>query len=130
MVLPLLALIVFVFISFGKALYVYIQVTHVANEAARLAAVNQPQTTSLPSYLTSEYALPSGTSLSLCYPPDPSDGAARTPGTPVQVVAYTSSSWVPFIGSLIAGGRISGSATMRLEQDTTTNGNLDPVGTC
>ncbi len=39
MVLPLLAALVFVLINFGKALYYYIDLTHVANEGARIATV-------------------------------------------------------------------------------------------
>jgi len=120
MVLPLLALVAFVLIMFGKAIWVYIEVTHAANEGARLASVNQPQDTSLQSYLTSEYALPSGSQIAICYP----DGTADNPravGEPVQVVVYTNASWVPFANI----GQIKGAATMRLEQDTSTNTELD-----
>ena len=123
MVLPLFAALVFVLVLFGKALYVYIQVTHIANEGARLAAVNQPTSSTLSAYLTSEFALPSGTSLAICYPA----GGDQSVGQPVEVVAYTSASWVPFIGSVI--GDIKSSATMRLEQNTSTNSNLAPLNT-
>lgn len=122
MVLPLFAAMVFVLILFGKALYVYIQVTHIANEGARLAAVDQPTSGSLSSFLAAEYALPTGTSLAICYP-----ASDQSVGQPVKIVAYTSASWVPFIGSVI--GDIKSSATMRLEQNTSTNANLAPVNT-
>jgi len=115
MVLPFLALVVFVCILFGKALYVYIQVTHAANEGARLAAVNQPTSTALHSFLTSEFALPSGASVAICYPT-----AKRAVGEPVQVDVFTSASWVPVINI----GQIKGAATMRIEQDTSSNSQL------
>jgi TadE-like protein len=123
MVLPLFAALVFVLVLFGKALYVYIQVTHIANEGARLAAVDMPTSSSLSSYLAGEYALPSGALLAICYP-----AGAQSVGQPVKIVAYTKATWVPFISS-----DIKSSATMRLEQDTSTNPNLahlDPDHEC
>jgi Flp pilus assembly protein TadG len=122
MVLPLLAIVVLVCILFGKALYAYIQVTHAANEGARLAAVNQPQSSSLSSFLTSEYALPGGTSVAICYPTQTSLGVAgsRAVGQPVEIDVYASASWVPIINI----GQIKASATMRIEQDTSGNTNL------
>jgi Flp pilus assembly protein TadG len=119
MVLPFIAALVFVCILFGKALYVYLQVTHSANEGARLAAVNQPSSTSLASFLTSEGALPSGSSIAICYPPV-TGSQSRTVGTPVQVDVYSSASWVPIVNI----GQIKAAATMRIEQDTTNNTNL------
>jgi len=115
MVLPFIAALVFVCILFGKALYVYIQVTHAANEGARLAAVNQPSSTGLGSFLASEYALPSGSSIAICYPT-----GSQAVGQPVEVDVYTSASWVPIINL----GQIKAAATMRIEQDTTSNSNL------
>ena len=57
MVLPLLAALVFVLINFGKALYYYIELTHVANEGARIATVSQtsvPGGGNLAKYLCSQ----------------------------------------------------------------------------
>jgi len=118
MVVPLFALLVIVCILFGKALYVYIQLTHSANEAARLASVNQPQSGTLCSFLLSEAAVPHGVKLTVSYP----DGGAQAVGEPVTVQASTPANWVPIIGSTI--GNITASATMRIEQDTTGNGTL------
>lgn len=116
LLVPLLALVVFVCILFGKAVFVYIQATHAANEGARLAAVNQPTSTALSSFLTTEYALPGGASVAICYPT-----STRGVGDPVQVDVYANASWVPIINL----GQIKAVATMRIEQDTSTNTNLN-----
>jgi Flp pilus assembly protein TadG len=117
MVLPLFAILVLVCILFGKALYVYIQLTHSANEAARLAAVNfpnnQPSGTTLCSVLQGEGAIAKGTTLTISYP----DGSSQAVGEPVTVTASTNGSWVPVINV----GTLSASSTMRIEQDTTAN---------
>jgi hypothetical protein len=125
MVLPLFAALVIVCVLFGKALYEYIQLTHAANEGARLAAVNQPAASSLSGFLTGEYALPGGTSLAICYPDQSVPADSRNAGKPVEVVAYSSASWVPILNI----GQIKAKATMRLEQTTTANSNLNPLNT-
>ena len=111
MVVPLFAALVIVCILFGKALYAYIQLTHSANEAARLASVNQPQSGTLCSFLLSEAAVLHGVTLTVSYP----DGGARGVGEPVKVQASTPANWVPIIGSSI--GSITASATMRIERE-------------
>jgi hypothetical protein len=117
MVLPLFAILVTVCILFGRALYVYIQLTHTANEGARLAAVDQPSSGTLCSYLAAEAALPKGVTVTISYPHPDAGFPAQGPPEPVTVTARTSASWVPFIGV----PNLTASATMRLEQDTTTN---------
>lgn len=132
MVLPILCALVFALISFGKALYYYIELTHVANEGARLAVVNPSSlpggSGSLTSYLCSQ--LGSGTSelrtgsgsadratVAITYP-----SGSQNIGAPVTVRVATTYHWIPFFG----GGSMSiaGSATMRLEQSTAGNGLL------
>lgn len=129
MVLPLLAAVALVCILFGKTLYVYIQVTHAANEGARLAAVNQPTSTGLGSFLRSEFALPSGANIAICYPAS----GDRSFGKPIEVDVYSDASWVPIINL----GQIKAAVTMRIEQDTSANTQLNPTtsfdsskGTC
>lgn len=129
MVLPLLTFLVLALILFGKALWVYIDLTHAANEGARVASVDVcdasnpsvlqcPSGTTLASYLTSEYALPSGAHVAICYPT-----GTRQIGDPVEIEVYTSASWVPLIGGSL--GSIKAVATMRLEQSTVNNPMLD-----
>lgn len=143
LVVPLLAALVFAFVSFGKALYYYVELTNVANEGAREASVNLPNgTTSLPggdtnltTYLCgqlgtgSELYKGSGTvsaaKVALRYP----DGGSQAFGEPVEVDVSTTYSWFPFMN--LASFTIKGSATMRLEQATIGNTALagSPSGT-
>jgi hypothetical protein len=108
--------VVLICLALGKTVYAYIQMTHAANEGARLAAVNQPDSTALSTFLTNEFALPGGASVAICYPT-----ASRAVGQPVEVDVYSDASWVPFFSK----SQIRASATMRIEQDTTANDNLD-----
>lgn len=132
LVLPLLCALVFALIDCGKAVYYYIELTHVANEGARIATVD-PATLpggsgSLKSYLCSQ--LGSGTSelragsasadkatVAIAYP-----SGTQNIGDPVNVKVSTSYHLIPFFGA--ATIPISGSATMRLEQSTAGNGLL------
>jgi TadE-like protein len=125
MVIPIFAALAIVLILFGKALYSYLQVTHAANEGARLASVDQP-TSNLQTFLRNEFALPGGATIAICYPDqsvDPSN--YRKAGHPVQVDVFTSASWVPIVNV----GQIKSAVTMRLEQPTDTNTFLDPTTT-
>jgi Flp pilus assembly protein TadG len=137
MVLPLLGALVFVLIGFGKAIYYYIDLTHVANEGARIATVS-PKTlpggaTSLKAYLCGQLGSPSselraGSSavdkavVTVTY-----GTAAQTTGDPVTVAVSTTYHWIPFFG----GGtmKISGSATMRIENPVSAGAAMTG-GTC
>lgn len=127
MVLPLFALLIYVFVTFGKGIYVYFQLTHAANAGARIAAVNLPSPSpsaspgiALRNKLQTDYSLPSGANVAICYP----DAGKRVVGEPVQVDVYANVTFIPFVSM-----QIKGAATMRIEQDTTSNGNLDPTTT-
>lgn len=123
LILPFFAVLILVAILFGKALYAYIQLTHTANEAARLLAVDQPTSGSVCAYLKNLAALPGGVTLTINYPnPDGPSVPAQQAGEPVTVQASTDASWVPFIGI----SNLTAAATMRLEQ--TTGANL--TGSC
>jgi Flp pilus assembly protein TadG len=144
LVLPLLAALILIFVSFGKALYYYIELTHVANEGAREAAVNLPNgstplpggDTSLTTYLCqqfgsgSELYKGSGTvtpaAVKISYP-DTGSATPRAVGEPVRVDVSTSYSWFPIMN--LGTFTIDASATMRLEQDTSQNTSLDPSTT-
>jgi Flp pilus assembly protein TadG len=136
MVLPLLAALVLMLISFGKALYYYIELTHVANEGARLAAVSQatwpidPRTgkayTSIADYLCSQLGGPkselrSGSASVDRAEVDVTYGTAdKNAGDPVTVGIKTNYHWIPYFG----GGSmaINGSATMRIENPPAATG--------
>jgi hypothetical protein len=126
MVLPLVAFLVVSVILLGKALWAYIDLTQAADEAARLVAVDQPTNavangSSLETYVRSLGSLPAGAHLRIHY-----CSGSQAVGQPVQVVAYTGASWVPFFNI----GEIKGIATMRLEQSTTGNASVSGSGAC
>jgi Flp pilus assembly protein TadG len=137
MVLPFLAIVVLIFVSFGKGIYYYIELTHSANEGARQAAVNQPSTgfAGLKQALCNEFGTGSelfkgsGTvsaaNIAVSYPdtakpvPPPTFGSRQDVGEPVKVDVSTHYSWFPFMH--LGTFTITGSATMRIEQATGSN---------
>jgi Flp pilus assembly protein TadG len=131
MVLPLLAVIVFVLIDFGKALYYYIDLTHIANEGARIAAVSQATMPGgggdLGAYLcgqlgSSNSELRSGSpntdraQVQISY----DNGGSQNVGDPVTVTVQTNYHWLPFTG--LGALNIAGSATMRIENPPAATG--------
>jgi len=138
MILPLFGALIFMLISFGKALYYYIDLTHVAAEGARIAAVSQVTMpngqTSLKGYLCSQ--LGSGSELNtgsaavdkavvqVSYP-----ASTENAGDPVTVGISTNYHWIPFfnLGSM----SIQSSATMRIENPPAATGTTEITGgTC
>jgi len=128
LVLPILAVILFGMIEFGRAINYWIDATHLANEAARWAVVNQnPGSTQTPAQTLQQYiqskattaelrnggtgALPAGISVKICFP----SGAAV--GQPVRAKATFTYHWMPLIGTRtgIGTSTIVGRADMRLE---------------
>jgi Flp pilus assembly protein TadG len=126
LVLPLLAVLLFGMIEFGRAINYWIDATHLANEAARWAVVNQnPGSTSgqtLQQYIQSQAttnelknggtgSVPTGLAVAICFP------SGATVGQPVRVTTSVTYHWLPFIGARtgIGSSTISGSAHMRLE---------------
>lgn len=141
MVLPFIAALVLIFVSFGKAVYYYIELTHVANEGAREASVNLPNATtplpggdtSLTDYICKQFGTGSelfkgsGTvssaAVGISYP----DANKRAVGEPIKIDVSTDYSWFPFMN--LGTFKITGSATMRIEQDTSANTSLAPTAT-
>src|SRR5690348_7635976 len=132
LVLPLLLLIIFGIIDFGKAFNYWVDETHVANQAARLVEVNgSTGGGSLSSYLYSLDNMPSelkngGTAsvparptVCVSYP----NGTSNV-GDPVRVTVTSTYNWLPFLSGGVFGFgspsvTLTGSATMRLEQAPT-----------
>jgi Flp pilus assembly protein TadG len=136
MVLPLLAILVFVLIDFGKALYYYIDLTHVANEGARIAAVSAATmpggAATLSDYLcgqlgdSSKSELRKGSSgvekakVTIAYDKN-GDGTNKTnTGDPVTVEVKTNYHWLPW--THLAALSVGGSATMRIENPVAATG--------
>jgi Flp pilus assembly protein TadG len=128
MVVPLICAIVLILVDFGKAMNYWLDLTRVANEGARLAAVNSPVTdASIRSRLMSN-ELRNGGSGSIATPADVaiSVGGCNV-GDPVTVELTSDYHWVQLPDWMPFGGdhgilRIKGKATMRLEQRPTSIG--------
>jgi Flp pilus assembly protein TadG len=124
LVLPLLLVLLFGMLDFGRAFNYWIDSTHLANEGARWAVVdkNPAATGTLQQYLqqqadTSE--LRDGGSSSV---PDPMQVCVSFPnggvvGEPVMVTASVTYHWLPFLGEHIGvlSTTVTGSSVMRLE---------------
>jgi hypothetical protein len=124
LVVPLICAIVLILVDFGKAMNYWLDVSQVANEGARLAAVNGPVT---PDAIrgrlkTGELrngggqSIPTPAEVAICY-------GAGDVGDPVTVTITTGYHWVSFPSwiPIVGGGvmNIRGKATMRLEQRPT-----------
>jgi hypothetical protein len=109
---------VLAFIGFGKVVYYYLGVTHLANEGARLAAVSDTSlpdgtSTSLGAYICSKLASSdSGVDKALVVV-SYQDPANITPGQWVSVKITTKYHLIPYFGA--ASIPVNGSATMRVE---------------
>jgi Flp pilus assembly protein TadG len=135
MVLPILAALILIFLQFGKAINYWIDLTHVANEAARIATVDAPGVTDFRSTVCGELEtgeLKNGSGevdpakVEISYPsnPDPlANGSTRDTGDPVKVKVSATYHWLPLWNA--GSWTIAGSATMRIERSTKGNGVLD-----
>jgi hypothetical protein len=124
LVAPLLFLILFGMLDFGRAFNYWLDSTHLANEGARWAVVNKNPASSgtLQHYIQQQAdtnELRDGGSSSV---PDPLQVCINFPsggtvGQPVQVTASVTYHWLPFISDRInvLATTVTGSSTMRLE---------------
>jgi Flp pilus assembly protein TadG len=150
MVMVPFAALVLILLQFGKAVYYYIDLTHVANEGARIATVSptkMPDGTSAPgalgSYLCGFVSTAAGggkselattnkqtdrAQITVSYPANNNNSPATTRGfgDPVTVKVATVYHWLPFWNLSVTSLNIVGSATMRLEQSAVGNPALDP----
>jgi Flp pilus assembly protein TadG len=124
LVLPVLALILFAMLDFGKAFNYWIDETHLANEGARWAVVNRnPSGGSLQQYLVDQATtdeLRNGGTASVANPAEVCisfpNGTSNV-GDPVLVTVSATYNWLPIIGNRIGVVQttITGSSHMRLE---------------
>lgn len=146
LILPILMLLILGMLDFGKAFNYWIDETHLANEAARWAAVNvlpdpsdatctasvnplqceikkQADTGDLKNG-TGSISSP-GVCIKFSFPNPTGPNGTPQPGDPVQVDASAKYNWLSFLSGNVLGlggnKTITGSATMRLEQQPTTS---------
>jgi Flp pilus assembly protein TadG len=123
-VVPLIAALVLVLVDFGKAMNYWLDLTQVANEGARLAAVDRLESAGELTLRLKTSELQSGGTDSMPAPATPQVcviGSGEV-GDPVKVEITSDYHWVSFPSWIPIGGggvlTIKGSATMRLEQPT------------
>jgi len=134
LVLPVLALLLFGMLDFGKAFNYWIDETHLANEGARWAVVNKnPGSgggTTLQEYIREQATTPElenggtpsvASPLQVCieFP-----AGTSNVGDPVKVTVETTYRWLGLIAERISitETAIAGAATMRLEAQPTNYG--------
>jgi Flp pilus assembly protein TadG len=142
MVLPFIAGLILIFIQFGIAVNYWIDLTHVANEGARQAAVGAPGAATAADFKsavcsmleTGELRSGSGqVDAAQVTVAAPSGSTHMDIGDPVKITVVTHFHWLSFwrITLPFAATTVQGSATMRLERDARTNPALTPgTGTC
>jgi|SRR5919206_4842471 Flp pilus assembly protein TadG len=124
LILPVLLLILFGLLQFGKAFNYWNDETHLAGEGARWAVVNSNPGGG--SQTLQQYILQQADSTELrglahvciSFPTNPSTGSSGQVGDPVTVTVKSNYTWMPFVSSragLTPTTNISGTATMRLE---------------
>ncbi len=128
LVLPLLLVIMLGIVDFGRALNYWIDETHLANEAARFAAVgrnpgNEDGGITLQQWIRNQAVTEelrsgagdlqdAGMKVCLEFPP-----TGAQVGEPVKARVSTTFNFIPFLpdGSSLAAVEIAGASTMRLE---------------
>lgn len=127
-VLPILLLLVFGIIRFGLALNSANDDTHLANEVARYATVNEnpscakPCSTGLALWGKSQAdsgALKKNGTVCIRFPENPATKTSGQIGDPVEVVVEQAVKWLPVLS---VGPPIARKAIMRLEAAPTTYG--------
>jgi Flp pilus assembly protein TadG len=132
LILPVVALLVFGMLDFGKTFNYWIDETHLANEGARWAVVNKNPASSgsLQDYIRSQAtttelrnggtsAVPNPVRVCIEFP-----AGTSNVGDPVRVTLTTNYRWLSFIAERISITQttITGSSTMRLEAKPTNYG--------
>ena len=130
LILPVLALMLFGMLDFGKAFNYWIDQTHLANEGARFAAVNKNPASSgsLQQYIRQQATTPElrngGTAsvaapVRVCidFPNDSNANGLADVGEPVRVTVSATYAWLGLIRlrTSLTSTPITGSSTMRLE---------------
>jgi Flp pilus assembly protein TadG len=128
LVLPVLLVLLFGMVDFGKAFNYWIDATHLANEGSRWAVVNKnPGGGTLQQYIKNQANTPEFRDGGTASVPTPVQVCVSFPsgttnvGDPVHVTVTASYNWLPFLGNRIGvfTTSLQGSSTMRLEAKPT-----------
>ena len=141
LILPILLLILFGLLDFGKAFNYWNDETHLAAEGARWAVVNSNpggSAQSLQQYIQQQAdssQLRGLAHVCITFPTNPASGTSGQVGDPVHVSVTSDYNWMPFVASrasLAPSTAITGSATMRLEAlpSNFSTGNGGTGGSC
>jgi Flp pilus assembly protein TadG len=132
LILPVLALLLFGMLDFGKTFNYWIDETHLANEGARWAAVNKNPASSgsLQEYIRSQATTPELRNGGTASVADPVRVCIEFPagtanvGDPVRVTVSANYRWLAVIAqrTSITQTTVTGAATMRLEAKPTNYG--------
>jgi Flp pilus assembly protein TadG len=122
LVLPILLVLLFGLVDFGKAFNYWIDETHLANEGARWAVVNKNPGGggTLQEYIRDQANTPELRTGGTSSVADPLQVCISFPngelvGEPVEVTVATSYKWLSFLGLSATETTITGRSTMRLE---------------
>jgi Flp pilus assembly protein TadG len=121
LVVPILLVLLFGLVDFGKAFNYWIDETHLANEGARWAVVNKnPGSGTLQEYIRDQANTPELRTGGTSSVADPLQVCISFPngelvGEPVEVTVSTSYTWMSFLGLTATEKTITGRSTMRLE---------------
>jgi Flp pilus assembly protein TadG len=136
LVLPLFLVLLLGMVDFGRGLNYWIDLTHLANQAARFAVVDrnpgEANLRTLQQYIrgeanTGELAFGNTESVDdplivcITFPEGNTQADPARAGDPVTVEVKTTYNWIPFLDANIgvSAVKITGSATMRLEANPT-----------
>jgi hypothetical protein len=125
LVLPVLLMLVFGIVQFALALNSANDETHLANEVARYAAVNErPTELSLAAWGLAQASSKelSGEKVCITFPENKATKTTRQIGDPVEVVVSGSIKWLPVLKIEAASTSVNGKAVMRLEAPPTAYG--------
>jgi Flp pilus assembly protein TadG len=125
LVLPVLLMLVFGIAQFGLALNSANDETHLANEVARYATVNEnpggtEKTLTAWGKSQADSKALSGQTVCIKFPVDAATGTSRQIGDPVEVIVKGTISWLPVLKLGTPSSTIEGKAVMRLEAPPTT----------
>jgi Flp pilus assembly protein TadG len=125
LILPVLLMLVFGIVQFALALNSANDETHLANEVARYAAVNErPTALSLAAWGLAQASSKelSGEKVCISFPENNATKTTGQIGDPVEVVVSGAIKWMPVLKLTAASTSVTGKAVMRLEAPPTAYG--------